>query len=172
MNEAIAVSVLVFPLVVTIAAAHDLLTMTIPNRLSLILVGAFFAAALMSGMAPATLALNVGVGVGVLAATFTLFAFGIIGGGDAKLAAAIALWLGVDQGFVFLVVAALYGGALSIGILLFRVTLLPSFALRQNWIVRLHEPTEGIPYGIALAAGAMTVFPSSHWFGFLTALPS
>lgn len=170
MNEALAVTVLIFPLIVTTAAAHDLLTMTIPNRLSLLLAAGFAAAALMSGMAPALLALHVGIGLAVLLATFTLFAFGIIGGGDAKLAAAIALWLGGEQGLQFAIWAALFGGALSLAIIFFRLQPLPALALRQDWLLRLHAPREGIPYGIALAAGAMAVFPQTHWFACLAAL--
>ena len=34
----------------------------------------------------------------------------------------------------------------------------------QDWIARLHEPRGDIPYGLALAAGAMMAFPATPWF--------
>ena len=85
---------LIFPALMAYAAASDLLTMTIPNRLSLALVAGFAAFAILAGLSMQAVLLHLGAGAAVLAASFALFAFGWIGGGDAKLAAATALWLG------------------------------------------------------------------------------
>src|SRR3954463_9940207 len=87
---------LVFPALMAYAAASDLLTMTIPNRLSLALVAAFAVFAVAGGLSAHAALLHVGAGAAVLALTFALFGFGWIGGGDAKLAAATGLWLGLD----------------------------------------------------------------------------
>ena len=54
--------------------------------------------------------LHLGAGAVVLAVTFTFFSRGWIGGGDAKLAAATALWLGFDQLMNYLLYASLFGG--------------------------------------------------------------
>src|SRR5437868_10927062 len=85
---------LLFPALMAFAAASDLFTMTIPNRISLALVGGFLALALLSGMGLQEILSHVGAGATVLAVTFGCFAFGWIGGGDAKVAAAVALWFG------------------------------------------------------------------------------
>ncbi len=95
--------------------------------------------------------------------TFTLFAFGWIGGGDAKLAAATALWLGFDPLMNYLLYASLLGGALTLLILKFRTLPVPAVLHNQDWVMRLHHSKEGVPYGIALAIGALTVYPDTIW---------
>lgn len=154
----------VFPVIVTVAACYDVLTMQIPNRFPAVLGIAFLGAALAAGMAPAAIGIHLLIGAGVLVGTFALFAFGYLGGGDAKLAAATALWLGLDQTLVFLIYTALFGGALSLAILAFRSVPLPGFLLGQSWALRLHEKGAGVPYGVALAAAALMVFPETAWF--------
>jgi prepilin peptidase CpaA len=153
-----------FPVVVTLAACYDLLTMTIPNYMSAILIVSFGLLALLLAPGWSVFGWHLAVGFGVLVLTFSLFAFRLIGGGDAKLAAAIALWMGPTAMAEFLVYTALFGGALSIAILAFRTFPLPLFAMKHDWITRLHAPKGEIPYGIALAAGAMMVFPETAWY--------
>jgi len=153
----------VFPVIVTVAACYDVLTMQIPNRFPTILVLAFVGAGFAAGLSPSAIGIHLLVGAGMLLGTFALFAFGYLGGGDAKLAAAIALWLGLDQALPFLIYTALFGGALSLAILSFRSIPLPGFLLSQPWALRLHEKGAGVPYGVALAAAALTVFPDTFW---------
>jgi prepilin peptidase CpaA len=150
---------LVFPALMAYAAASDLLTMTIPNRLSLALAAGFAVFAILGGLPLAAILLHLGAGAAVLAASFALFAFGWIGGGDAKLAAATALWLGFGSLVEYLFIASLAGGALTFAILILRKHPLPAFAVRWDWLSRLHEPKTGVPYGIALAAAALFIFP-------------
>src|SRR5207253_2130844 len=83
-------------------ASSDLLTMTISNRVSLILVAGFFALALVGGMSAAEVLAHAGAGMIVLVMAFVCFVRGWLGGGDAKLAAATALWLGFDYLFDYL----------------------------------------------------------------------
>jgi prepilin peptidase CpaA len=90
-----------------------------------------------------------------------MFAAGWIGGGDAKLAAATALWLGWDMAMEYAVVASLFGGALTLAILQFRSWPLPRIALGVPWLNHLHQPRTGIPYGIALAAAGLTLYSDS-----------
>jgi prepilin peptidase CpaA len=160
-----AISLFVFPALMAFAASSDLLTMTISNRLSLALAGAFLVLAIASGTAPLLIAYHVLAGLLVLVLGFGCFAMGWIGGGDAKLAAAIALWLGFEFMMEFLVYASLLGGALTVLIIQFRLLPLPAFFARQAWIVRLHEKGAGVPYGIALAAAALAVYPHTVWMG-------
>ena len=57
----------------------------------------------------------------------------------------------------------IYATVLTLGILEFRKRSLPPALARQPWVVRLHEPAGGVPYGIALAAAALLVYPSTVW---------
>src|SRR5215475_8790967 len=86
-----------FPAMMAFAASSDLLTMTISNRVSLILVGGFFALALITGLSMTDVLWHLAAAATVLLVAFGFFARGWIGGGDAKLAAATALWLGFDH---------------------------------------------------------------------------
>src|SRR3981081_4481911 len=83
---------LLFPGVMAFAAASDLFTMTISNRVSLALAAGFVALALLSGMGFYDILSHVGAGAAVLVVAFACFAMGWVGGGDAKVAAAAALW--------------------------------------------------------------------------------
>jgi prepilin peptidase CpaA len=163
-----AVRLLLFPAVMAFAASSDLLTMTISNRVSLILVGGFFALALVTGMDPVDIVWHLGAASVVLAAAFGLFARGLIGGGDAKLAAATALWLGFDHLLPYFIYASLCGGALTLALLEFRMAPLPDWLARLEWMQRLHAHNAGVPYGIALAAAALAVYPDTPWMAIAT----
>jgi prepilin peptidase CpaA len=145
------------------AASSDLLTMKIPNRLSLALGGGFLLLALASGMGASAIMMHAAAGLTVLAVAFCFFACGWIGGGDAKLAAATALWLGFPYLAEYLVYAGLLGGALTLLMLQYRALPLPATVARQEWALRLHRRDGGVPYGIALAASALVVYPHTIW---------
>ena len=84
----------VFPLALAYAAASDLLTMTIANRLVVAMVAAFVLMAPIAGLDWNEVVMHFAAGAAVIAIAFAFFAAGWIGGGDAKFAAAVALWLG------------------------------------------------------------------------------
>jgi prepilin peptidase CpaA len=151
----------IFPLLVIYAAFSDLFTMTIPNRISLILVAGFAGCAVITGLPLQQFLTHAGAGLAVLAVGFTLFALGWIGGGDAKFASAIALWLGLGHVLDFLLVASIFGGGLTLAILILRSRPLPAFALSWGWLSHLHHPKTGVPYGIALSAAALAVYPET-----------
>jgi prepilin peptidase CpaA len=153
---------LAFPALVLAAAAKDALSFTIPNWVSLALVAVFPAAALAAGLPLAQLGLHAGVGALALVAGMAAFAFRWIGGGDAKLMAAVALWLGWPALTTFLVAAAISGGALALILLTLRSAVLrPYVLLGPAWVTRLAEPGEGVPYGVAIAVGALAAFPQT-----------
>jgi prepilin peptidase CpaA len=104
----------------------------------------------------------------VLVVAFVCFARGWIGGGDAKLAAATALWLGFDHLMPYLIYASLFGGALTLLLLQLRSMPLPSLLAGQTWAQRLHSKDAGVPYGIALAAAALVVYPDTVWMRAIT----
>jgi prepilin peptidase CpaA len=154
---------LLFPALMAFAAASDLFTMTIPNRVSLALALAFLVLAPLSGFGLHEMASHVGAGACVLAVAFVCFTRGWIGGGDAKVAAAAALWFGFGDLLNYLVYASLFGGALTVLLLLFRQWPLPYPLGGQAWLLRLHARDSGIPYGIALALGALMIYPETDW---------
>lgn len=155
-----------FPLLMIFAAISDLFTMTIPNYLSIILIAGFAVMALAIGMPLSAIGAHILTALVVLAAGFGLFALGVMGGGDAKFAACVALWLGYSVASVeFLLLMAVYGGVLTLAVLAFRSwPMLPLVLERQTWISRLHRRESGVPYGIAIAIAALQVYGSSFWF--------
>src|SRR5438046_1543761 len=154
---------LLFPALMAFAAASDLFTMTISNRVSLALAAGFVALALLSGMGLYEILSHVGAGASVLAVAFACFAMGWVGGGDAKVAAAASLWFGFGHLLNYLVYASLFGGALTLLLLQFRQWPLPYPLAGQAWLLKLHAKESGIPYGIALAIGALVIYPETEW---------
>jgi prepilin peptidase CpaA len=154
---------LLFPALMAFAAASDLFTMTISNRVSLALVAGFLILALLGGMGLHDILSHIGAGAAVLAVAFVCFAMGWVGGGDAKVAAGVALWFGFDHLLNYLVYASLLGGALTLLLIQFRQWPLPSPLTGQAWLLKLHDKQSGIPYGIALAVGALLVYPETDW---------
>ncbi len=154
---------MLFPALMAFAAASDLFTMTISNRVSLALAAGFLILALMSGMPFHDILLHMAAGAAVLAVAFVCFAMGWVGGGDAKVAAAAALWFGFGHLMDYLLYASLFGGALTLLLLQFRQWPLPSPLTGQAWLLKLHAKETGIPYGIALAIGALMIYPETEW---------
>jgi prepilin peptidase CpaA len=155
---------LIFPAALAFAGSMDLFTMTIPNRVSLGLVAGFVVAAPFSSLDAAGVLGHVGAGALMLVIGILMFARGWLGGGDAKLLAAVALWLGFDRLMEYLVYVSMAGGLLAFMILLYRSLAPPLWLCNQDWAMRLHARTGGIPYGIALAIGGLWIYPSTLWF--------
>lgn len=157
-----------FPALLALAAGWDLASYTIPNRFSLALFGTFLLFFAVSGLPLSQLGFHLAAFALALVIGFAFFAARFIGGGDAKLFAATALWFGFADLPAYAVMAALFGGVLTLSILLLRQVPLPEGLSRQAWAVRLHCATSGIPYGVALAAGALWVLPHSRIFHLVT----
>ena len=152
-----------FPALMAFAASSDLFTMTIANRVSLILIAGFAGLAVLGGMSGADVMSHIGAAAAVLAVAFVCFACGWIGGGDAKLAAATALWLGFAHLLDYLTYASLLGGALTLLLIQYRALPMPQILLGREWAERLHRQDCGVPYGIALAVAALVVYPQTEW---------
>jgi prepilin peptidase CpaA len=157
----------VFPAAMAFAAANDLFTMTVPNRIAIGLFAGFLLLAPMIGMGWTDVGIHVSVAAAALLIGFGMFAFGWIGGGDAKLFAATCLWLGPEMLLTYGVITALIGGALTLVLLFLRGMPLPAALNSQGWIVRLHDAKEGVPYGIALAAAGLLVYPDTPFMAAL-----
>jgi len=140
-----------------VGAMSDLVSYRIPNWISLALVAAFAVAVVVAGMPLSTVGWHLLVGIAALAIGFALFAFNIVGGGDAKLFAAGALWAGPGYIMTYCLAFALAGGAFALGVLLLRRLPLPAIAARVSFLNKLLQPKAGLPYGVALGVGALIV---------------
>jgi prepilin peptidase CpaA len=151
----------IFPLCLAMAACSDLLTMTIPNRLSVLLIVSFLLIAPLAGLSLSAFLLHLSAGAVVFVACFALFALGIMGGGDAKILTASAIWFGFNESLVaFLSWVSVFGGVLSIIILMMRSqhNLILSYGIPMPETM-LHK--KKVPYGIAIGAAAFVAYPSS-----------
>jgi prepilin peptidase CpaA len=150
-----------FPALMALSASMDLLTFTIPNRLCGALALGYLVFAALLGVPAVDILLNVSCALAILAIAFGMFTLGWVGGGDAKLAAATAAWLGWTAILDYGVAAALFGGILTLVILGARMAPLPAVFGRIDWLARLHSAKAGVPYGVALAAAGLMQFPNS-----------
>lgn len=135
-----------------VAALEDAWRLRISNVICLLVViGAVVAAALAGPQF--ALWQNLLVFAAVLAAGTPLFALGKFGGGDIKLLACTGLWFSLYGALQMILAVFIAGGALAIVILAAR---LANWSGRTRERVRLLKPGSGIPYGVAIAAGALT----------------
>lgn len=154
----------VFPAALLIAAAHDIYEFRIPNWISILLVCVFPAAGLAMGAGPHVIVEGLLIGAGALTVGFALFAGNIVGGGDAKLLAATAPWIGLGSLGVFLVNTAIAGLVLAIFMATFRkLPVLPVYA-HAPFLLRLHERKKDLPYAVAIAGGALLSFSQTPFF--------
>jgi prepilin peptidase CpaA len=152
---------LVFPAAMAFCAVNDVVTMTIPNIVSILAVALFPPIALLAGLDAIAIGWHLACGFAVLVVTFTLFALSVFGGGDAKMMAAAAVWIGFDLLMQYILVVAYIGGGLTLVLLVCRQYPWPALVLKQPWIARLTLPKGGIPYGVALGAAAVILYPST-----------
>lgn len=149
-----------FPILVIVAALSDVTSFTIPNRISALLIAAFFPAMLALGRPFGEMGVDAAVCFVALLAGMGMFAAGWIGGGDAKLLAAASLWLGVPAMPIFLIVTALAGGGLAMLLMNVRSPWVqPYLSGAPSWLSRLATPGADVPYGVAIATGALAAFP-------------
>ncbi len=156
------VLMIVFPLVVGFAAVTDFLTMTISNKISIALVVSFCCLAPFTGMTFQMAGMSVLAAAVLFSIGFACFAFGWVGGGDVKFASAVALWLGWNHMFDYLVLFSLYGGFLTIAVLILSRLLEPLPILQVGFLNRFADHRR-VPYGIALSIAALQIYPTTHW---------
>lgn len=151
----------IFPLCLCIAACSDMLTMTIPNRVSIILLSAFTIIVPFTGIGFSDILMHYLAGLAVFAVVFALFAANVMGGGDAKLLTASAVWFGWNPTlFTFLAYVGVLGGGLTLILLMLRS--------QADSILAMGIPVptplllaKKIPYGIAIGVGGVLAYPSS-----------
>ena len=135
----------VLAILLIVAAAIDVRTFTISNRLNLIvaLLAPLYWLAVGLPLWPDA-AVQFGVAAGVFVLLAGAFYIGMMGGGDVKLAAALALWFPPASTLLFLVLMSLAGGVLTL-------------ALMVVHRVRARAGKPAIPYGVAIAFGGLAI---------------
>lgn len=162
MFELASLLLLIMPALVIVAGLKDATSFRIPNWISLALIAAFLPTALVVGAGLGPIGVHLAVGAAALVLAMGMWTLGWIGGGDAKLFAAAALWLGWPSAGIFALVTALAGGALSVTLLNLRSGWARAYVpAGPNWVERLRLPGGKVPYGVAIAAGALVAFPES-----------
>ena len=141
------------------AALIDIETLTIPNWLNGWLAFLFVPTAIVATPGWDVVGLHALVGVIAFIASVALFFLGVYGGGDAKFIPAVLLWVGPAGVAPFLVATAMAGGVLTILIVIMRA-LMPQ-GVTPGFGVATFEDRKGIPYGVAIAAGAFYAAPAS-----------
>lgn len=154
---------LLFPAAMAFAGAMDLLTMTIPNRISLALIGAFVVCAVIAGLSLQQFAMHIACGGLILVIGMAMFSARLLGGGDAKLMAASAIWVGADNLMMYFLMISVLGGVLALALLVYRRMPAGAFVL-PDWAARLHVKGSSMPYGVAIAAAALWIYPQTIWF--------
>jgi prepilin peptidase CpaA len=151
-----------FPGLMVLSASMDFRTMTIPNPIPAALTLGYFVLAAAGCLPPQAILYDVSCGLVILAIVFAMFSLRWIGGGDAKLAAATALWMGWGSIFDYGVAASLCGGVLTLGLLIARAKPLPTILAQLPGVARLHDRESGVPYGIALAVAGLVEYPHTE----------
>lgn len=155
--------VVIFASTMLLAAYKDATTMTIPNKISLALMASFFLVIPFTWPGWEGFGEHLLVGLTFLLAGFAVFAFGWLGGGDAKLMAATALWWQWDDVPLYVLTTTLIGAVIGLG-LLFGRKFIPVRILTAKWSQQLFRDEKKMPYGLALAGGALITLPQSQLF--------
>ncbi|MEM9599874.1 MAG: prepilin peptidase [Pseudomonadota bacterium] len=158
---------LIFAAPLLAAAYTDFWSMKIPNKVSLAMAAGFLVTLPLTWQGLPALGEHLSVGLVFFAAGFAMFAFGWLGGGDAKLMAAISLWFGWGDVMPFVLYTTLFGAALGLFIML--SDFIVPVKLRTSELgMRMFQGGKDMPYGLALAAGALFVWPTSSLFMAIT----
>lgn len=147
---------LVFVGLLLVAAVTDARSYRIPNWVCVAVV-ALFAVAAPIGLAPDRIALHVAVGVAVFGVGYLLYALTGMGAGDAKLGAAIAIWVGpasLQSWLTYFALAMLVLAFVLVGV---RRAVLP--LVGQEPAMRILRRGAPVPLGLALAASAILASP-------------
>lgn len=154
----------VLPVLLIAATFTDLFSYTIPNRISVAVIVLMLPMAWLVGMSLDTLWTHVATALVVLALGYGLFRIGAMGGGDAKLLAGAALWLGPMMTPMFLAYVSIFGGLFTLILMRARSLPMPARLEGVAWIARLHSRQSGIPYCVAIGPVALYQYQQSPWW--------
>jgi len=141
-----------------IAACKDATTMTIPNWISLVLIAGFVVVQPFVFEGWDVLGEHALIGLTFFLAGFSMFAFGWLGGGDAKLMAATALWWQWPDTIVYILYTTLVGAGLAILLLLSR-KFLPINLITSQIPFAMFKEDKNMPYR-SWCCGFCRLYPS------------
>lgn len=168
-----------FGLLVTIgmcglAAWSDFKGFRIPNFISAVIIAAFgvaYGVTYLTGQHDdifSPLRSHLAAAGIVLMVTMAMFGLKLLGAGDSKFATALALWAGISGLTVFLVYMTLLGGVIALVSLALRkwkpLTLPLPGVFAGSWPQKAQEGHNSVPYGIAIAGGALISFLNHGYF--------
>lgn len=155
---------LIFAGAMIIASWRDLTSMTIPNMVSVVLFLSFWILAPLAGLEWKSIGMHALGGLACFAVGVVFFAVGWMGGGDVKLLGATAFWWAPTELAHYLLYTAMFGGALAV--ILLGARRIPASLLGgiPDWTDKLLREETNMPYGLALSASALLVFPTSEIF--------
>jgi len=153
----------IFVICMMTTVIKDATTMTIPNWISLVMLGGFILITPFAWESWSVFGEHLLVGFGMFVLGFIMFALGWLGGGDAKLMAATSFWWSAADLSQYILATTVTGAILGIFLLLAR-TSIPAGLVPINWLNRMISEEKRMPYGLALAAGALIVLPKSEIF--------
>ena len=142
------------------AALNDARAMRIPNITSLFVLVAFALRVPAAWDGWGILSVHLAVGGLFFAAGFAMFAFGWLGGGDAKLMAATALFWTWPDAVTYIVYTTVLGGLLVLVLMVAR-NFVPVRIATHSLVAHMFREEKKVPYGIALAGGALLTLPTS-----------
>jgi prepilin peptidase CpaA len=151
----VALALSVYTIVFIAASTSDVVRYEIPNGLSLALVAAFLPYAISLPLS--AVAAHGAAALCMLGLAAACFAFGLMGGGDAKLLAAAALWMGWHNLAAFILLTAIAGACLGVVLMTLRWFMPRPRAGR--WYSRVLDSEEGVPYGVAISGAALVLLP-------------
>ncbi len=151
---------LIFVGLVITCAINDFRSLTIPNKIILIMLALFPLAALIAPDHFPVINHLMAAGL-IFIISYILFVLKLMGGGDTKMMTVVGLWLGLNNLSSFVVIMAITGGLLACISLILKKNkkLLPKNSKPNSWFDQLKNDKSVVPYGIAIALGAiLTIF--------------
>jgi len=144
-----------------IAALQDVRSSRISNVLPVVVVVLFALTAITGAWSPAQAGLAIGLALAAFLIGAVLFRYGLLGGGDVKLVAAVVLWVHPSAVLTYIAWIAMAGGGVALFMLLGR--LLPEKTMESHpiaslWFTKEKEKRQNMPYGLAIMVGTLILW--------------
>ncbi|MDP2206038.1 MAG: prepilin peptidase [Alphaproteobacteria bacterium] len=137
-----------------LSCISDVQRLRIPNTYVLIVLGSFAVAFALSPSSFGVWWHPFAAGGVFLVITYVMFAFNMLGAGDAKLGAALALWVGLPGLMAYVMYMAIVGGLLGVASLFLKKRKPFKNPREGSWVATVQGGGNAVPYGIAITTGA------------------
>jgi prepilin peptidase CpaA len=144
--------------ITVLSCISDVRSLRIPNWHSLAIAGCFIPAFAASPEAFHGVWQHIGAMGIMFIVSYAMFAVGMMGGGDSKLATALALWAGLKGLAPFLLFMAIAGGVIGGVSLVIQKKKFFKKPIKGSWVEQAQKGRSAIPYGVAISFGAWISF--------------